>query len=337
MIGKDAWTALIGAQLCDADTAKARIAAGRPHYVYVLARPDGTPFYVGKGIGGRAFHHEAEARTSDRLSHKLNIIRALGRRDEAISYCVESSFSEEADALARERELIRLFGRHDLGLGPLANQTDGGEGASNPSEESRERRRQNLWGEDAADEERRAANRFFQKLCSVQSVPIKPLSNFKPERLYANRSKLAMSPRQAAALAASAILNGVLLAAGAVVPRLLSLNGVLMAIENGVGRDILSSGMATLGVGDVGRESVVLTKEGYRYVISQIETGLLVSAGIVEPCFPNSLGLSSGVDPRSRSCRQPVKLVSEPLCFDYFRSGRAASTGHAHHMKLAQS
>jgi hypothetical protein len=31
-------------------------------YVYVLCRPDRTPFYVGKGVHRRVFAHEAEAR-----------------------------------------------------------------------------------------------------------------------------------------------------------------------------------------------------------------------------------------------------------------------------------
>lgn len=32
------------------------------YYVYMLARPNGTPFYVGKGTGTRVFGHELEAK-----------------------------------------------------------------------------------------------------------------------------------------------------------------------------------------------------------------------------------------------------------------------------------
>lgn len=279
----DTWTNLISMRLGDADLARRQIASGPVHYVYILARQDGTPFYVGKGVRGRVFQHEAEARMTERLSHKLNIIRSMKRRNETIRYCIECFHEDEADALARERELIHLFGRHDLGRGPLTNQTDGGEGASNPSEESRERRRQNLWGEDAPDEGRRAANRFFQKLCAVESVPIKPLANFKPERLYANRDRFRMSVRQAAALAASAIVNRVLLAEGALIPRLMTLDSTPMAIENGVGRDILSSGMARLGGGELGREILSLSAEGYRFLCRELDQQLLVDSGVVEP------------------------------------------------------
>jgi len=251
------------------------------HYVYVLARADGAPFYVGKGMGNRVFHHEAEARTTSRLTHKLNVIRAMATRGETIRYCIESTHLDEGEALARERTLIAQFGRHDLGHGPLTNQTDGGEGAANPSEASRESRRQTLWGADAPDEERRTANRFFQSLCRVASVPIKPLSKFVPERLHANRASLAMTPRQAAALAASAILNRILITEGAVIPRLLDVEGVPAAIENGVGRDILSSGMARLSDITCGRETLALTRAGSRYILRQLDRKVLIDAGVV--------------------------------------------------------
>jgi hypothetical protein len=41
------------------------------------------------------------------------------------------------EACEKEIEFIALYGRKDLGLGPLCNMTDGGEGQSNPSAETR--------------------------------------------------------------------------------------------------------------------------------------------------------------------------------------------------------
>jgi predicted XRE-type DNA-binding protein len=46
-------------------------------------------------------------------------------------------FPSEADALAAEMFLIAYYGRKDLGTGCLRNRTDGGEGISNPSTETR--------------------------------------------------------------------------------------------------------------------------------------------------------------------------------------------------------
>src|ERR1700733_9137915 len=94
----------------------------KPFYVYVLHRPDGEPFYVGKGISDRVLHHEAEARNTLRLTHKLNVIRSLHRAGLAVHYRLDASFSDETEALARERFLIKKIGRHDLKLGPLTNQ-----------------------------------------------------------------------------------------------------------------------------------------------------------------------------------------------------------------------
>ncbi|MEG8043846.1 GIY-YIG nuclease family protein [Sphingomonas sp. LR59] len=277
-----AWSELLDGLVENVAAARERLLRSAPHYVYVLCRADGTPFYVGKGVRHRCFYHEAEARNTDRLTHKLNLLRAMHRRGEAVGYCIDSSYPTEQEAHARERHLIALFGRHDQRRGPLTNQTDGGEGASNPSEESRERRRQSLWGE-AEDEERRAANLWFRTLCEVKSVPVKPLSRFKPERLHANRTDFAMSPRQASALAASAVANHVLLQPGALVPRLMSVDGIAMAIENGVGRDILSSGMATVADPTVGAETLALTEAGLGFIVSVLGNDVLEDAGVLLP------------------------------------------------------
>lgn len=267
----------------DAAIAKNLIKSGKPHYVYILCRPNGRPFYVGKGVADRCFHHEAEARTTTRLTHKLNIIRSLHRSNCAVLYRIESFHDCEADAHARERYLIQAIGRHDLKRGPLANQTDGGEGASNPSEESRARRRNSLWGENADDPERRIANEYFQKLIAVQSVTLKPSSWARAEGLWRNRDRLAMTPRQAATLAASAIANRVMLECAALIPRRLPIKGFEFIFENGVGRDMLSSGMVTLESATPVRETLKLMAPGFQYVVSVLGRDMLVDAGVLAP------------------------------------------------------
>ena len=141
-----AWIPLLENRLTDAPSIRTASTMLKRHYVYVLCRSNGTPFYVGKGVGNRCVQHEAEARNTDKLSHKLNVIRAIVRRGERVQYCIESTFETETEAHTRERYLIALFGRHDQKRGPLTNQTDGGEGASNPSE-NREKSVGNLFGE----------------------------------------------------------------------------------------------------------------------------------------------------------------------------------------------
>lgn len=101
------------------------------HYVYVLFRPDGRPFYVGKGQGHRMFDHDAEAR-SGFPSHKCNVIRKIWSQGGTIRREIVFETSIAADALAREIELIAHYGRP-----PLTNKTAGGEGLLDPSPEVR--------------------------------------------------------------------------------------------------------------------------------------------------------------------------------------------------------
>jgi hypothetical protein len=270
-------------KLFDADSIRSELRGHGPFYVYVLCRPSGEPFYVGKGVKLRVLQHEAEARTTRMLSYKLNLIRSLHRQGQHIAYRIDSSFAGEAGALARERALIAEIGRHDLKLGPLTNQTDGGEGTSNPSEESRKRRRGSLWG-DANDPERQIANSWFQKLTPVKSVPIKPVATFtRAAGLWKNDETIGMKPRQAGAIVASAIANRVLLEPDCLLPRRLEIENVEYIIENGVGRDMISNGMITLHEATVTREVLRLTQPGYTFVVKAFGAAALFDAGVLAP------------------------------------------------------
>jgi hypothetical protein len=83
-------------------------------YTYIWLRYDGTPYYIGKGSGNRAFislcHNVHRPETDDRI--------------------LIQEFPSEEDAFTAERFLISYYGRLDLGTGCLRNMTDGGEGIS---------------------------------------------------------------------------------------------------------------------------------------------------------------------------------------------------------------
>lgn len=183
----------------------------------------------------RCLQHEADARTTKTLTHKLRVIRSLHRQGQAVAYRIDSSYLDDPGARARERALIAEIGRHDLKLGPLTNQTDGGEGTSNPSEESRQRRRDSLWDE--------ALNQWFQKLTPVRSVPIKPVATFaRAAGLWKNDESIGMKPRQAGAIVATALANGVLLEPNCLVPRRLEVQGIEYIIEKGLGATCYRTG-----------------------------------------------------------------------------------------------
>jgi hypothetical protein len=77
-------------------------------YTYLWLREDGTPYYVGKGRGKRAFR--CGAPPAERV---------------IIQY-----HPSERDALVAEVFFIAYYGRKDLGTGCLRNYTDGGDGVS---------------------------------------------------------------------------------------------------------------------------------------------------------------------------------------------------------------
>lgn len=91
-------------------------------YVYEYVRTDGSPYYIGKGCGRRAF-----------VKHNRGMPDDLSR----IRFIKTNLFENEA--LELERLLIAKYGRKDLGTGILINMTDGGEGISNPSLETRKK------------------------------------------------------------------------------------------------------------------------------------------------------------------------------------------------------
>jgi hypothetical protein len=92
------------------------------YYVYCLYRPDGHPFYVGKGSGKRLHDHERDKNNP----HKRNIIALATRCGQEIDKRKLVEGLQEEDAYELERFLIQEIGREPQG--PLVNLTDGGDG-----------------------------------------------------------------------------------------------------------------------------------------------------------------------------------------------------------------
>ena len=83
------------------------------YYTYAYLRKDGSPYYIGKGIGRRAYKktHTVSLPPQDRI------------------LVLKKNLSEE-EAFKHEVYMIFVLGRKDLGTGILRNRTNGGEGTS---------------------------------------------------------------------------------------------------------------------------------------------------------------------------------------------------------------
>jgi hypothetical protein len=97
-------------------------------YTYAYLREDGTPYYIGKGKGKRAFtgpHRNVPVPVKERI------------------LLLKTGLTEE-EAFRHEIYMIAVYGRKDKGQGILHNFTDGGDGKSGWTTPEEVRKKQSL-------------------------------------------------------------------------------------------------------------------------------------------------------------------------------------------------
>lgn len=145
------------------------------HYVYAYLREDGTPYYIGKGKGDRAFKKHGNLPVPKNRSRIVFLETRL----------------TDIGALALERRYIRWYGRKDNGTGILRNLTDGGDGAAGVQRPDETKRKYSV--NTSRNNKKRVANKThifcdseFQRKNSLRRK-VKALAN--PERDLAIKEK----------------------------------------------------------------------------------------------------------------------------------------------------
>lgn len=89
------------------------------YYTYAYLREDGTPYYIGKGKGNRAYVKHQKGKSKKVYFNTPPKERIL---------ILKNNLTED-QAYRHEMYMIFIFGRKDIETGILRNLTDGGEGA----------------------------------------------------------------------------------------------------------------------------------------------------------------------------------------------------------------
>lgn len=150
----------------------------RPWYVYIKCKPDGTPFYVGKGKGRRANS------VCGRNVFYMRVLNKYGKENIKTQF---EYFETESAAFAREIELIAVLRR--VGV-KLANATDGGEGMSGhkPRKETIEKRKLTRAGKKWNFEQRLRLSEARKRLFLEKPHLLKLMSDkFKGVKMSAER------------------------------------------------------------------------------------------------------------------------------------------------------
>lgn len=157
-------------------------------FAYVHCKPDGTPFYVGKGALRRAKY------LGERNPHHQAVVSKYGRTNILIGMleCSSGSIAYEL-----EKGIIKCLRRQGF---QLTNLTDGGEGGTNPTKETRARL-------SAAAKKRGVSTAC--RAASIEAKKGKPLSEEQRRKLSESMKGVVFSPEHRKNISISAKKRGI--------------------------------------------------------------------------------------------------------------------------------
>lgn len=153
------------------------------YYVYLLIDPDtNLPFYVGKGKNLRCLQHEKDA-LNEKYPHRSvhRKIQSILKQHKHVIYKIIDFYETEDQAFKTETRLIEQYGRKDKDQGILCNLTEGGEGVSCQSTETKEKRAQHHRG-------RKRTQQTKQKI--KQAIFYRYINGFSPNAQTRNKQRL---------------------------------------------------------------------------------------------------------------------------------------------------